>query len=119
MKQLFSTLLTVAIILSGTALIERFYEPSSEFATAYQIHFPGEITDHRLLDLTPSQRDRLLLLLNEGTENEISNVAGIASVRSESIRKARPFRELKEVQQAEGIGPRIFTNIIAHADSAF
>ena len=119
MKQLISTFLTVAIILSGTVLIERFYEPSSEFTTAYQIHFPGEATDHRVLDLTPSQRDRLLLLLNEGTEDEISNVAGIAAVRSESIRQSRPFRDLKEVQQAEGIGSRTFTNIIAHADSAF
>jgi len=70
------------------------------------------------IDALPApQRDALLTLLNEGTEQDLSSIAGIATVRSAAIREARPFATLLEVLQVRGIGDVTFTNILQHDPS--
>lgn len=66
------------------------------------------------LDLTPTQEDKLLALLNRGTAEELTAISGIATTRAESIVSARPFQNLHEVILVPGVGDATFERILDH-----
>ncbi len=64
--------------------------------------------------LTPAQEDKLLVLLNEGTLEELDAIPGVASTRADSIISARPFASVHEIILVEGVGNATFEKILAH-----
>jgi DNA uptake protein ComE-like DNA-binding protein len=66
------------------------------------------------LDLTPTQQDKLLALLNEGTAVELAAISGIAATRAGAIVGARPFQNVHEVILVPGVGEATFDRIIKH-----
>ena len=64
--------------------------------------------------LTPAQEDKLLVLLNEGTMEELDAIPGVASTRADSIISARPYASVHEIILVEGVGNATFEKILAH-----
>lgn len=64
--------------------------------------------------LTPAQEDKLLVLLNEGTVEELDAIPGVATTRADSIISARPFASVHEIILVEGVGNATFEKILAH-----
>ncbi len=67
--------------------------------------------------LTPSQEDKLLILLNKGTKEELDAINGIAATRAESIISARPFSKVHEIILVPGVGNATFVRIMEHGKS--
>lgn len=67
--------------------------------------------------LTPAQEDKLLVLLNEGTVEELDAIPGVAATRADSIISARPFASVHEIILVEGVGSATFEKILAHGKS--
>lgn len=66
------------------------------------------------LDLTPTQENKLLVLLNRGTAVELTAISGIAAARAEAIVGARPFQKVHEVILVPGVGDATFNRILRH-----
>jgi DNA uptake protein ComE-like DNA-binding protein len=64
--------------------------------------------------LTPTQEDKLLMLLNEGTVEDLDAIPGIAATRADSIVSARPYASIHEIILVEGVGNATFEKILAH-----
>jgi DNA uptake protein ComE-like DNA-binding protein len=64
--------------------------------------------------LTPTQEDKLLALLNEGTVEDLDAIPGIAATRADSIVSARPYASIHEIILVEGVGNATFEKILAH-----
>jgi DNA uptake protein ComE-like DNA-binding protein len=64
--------------------------------------------------LTPTQEDKLLMLLNEGTVEDLDAIPGIAATRADSIVSARPYASINEIILVEGVGNATFEKILAH-----
>jgi DNA uptake protein ComE-like DNA-binding protein len=58
--------------------------------------------------LTPTQEDKLLALLNEGTVEDLDAIPGIAATRADSIVSARPYASIHEIILVEGVGNATF-----------
>lgn len=65
--------------------------------------------------LTASQQDKLLELLNEGSEADLGAIKGIASSRSKMIVAARPLKAIEDIVALKGIGKSTFNNVVQHA----
>jgi len=63
--------------------------------------------------LTPTQEDKLLALLNEGTVEDLDAIPGIAATRADSIVSARPYASIHEIILVEGVGNATFEKILA------
>lgn len=66
------------------------------------------------VSLTPSQEDKLLILLNKGSKDELYAINGIAATRADSIISARPFKKVHEIILVPGVGNATFERIIEH-----
>lgn len=64
--------------------------------------------------LTSTQEDKLLMLLNEGTVEDLDAIPGIAATRADSIVSARPYASIHEIILVEGVGNATFEKILAH-----
>jgi DNA uptake protein ComE-like DNA-binding protein len=64
--------------------------------------------------LTPSEEDKLLTLLNKGSDEELLEIDGIAATRAKAIASARPFQNVHEVILVPGVGDATFRNILAY-----
>jgi len=69
--------------------------------------------------LTPTQRTKLLNVLNEGDEKALTNLPGIGDVRAKAVSKARPFSDVTDVVRVEGVGETTFAEMVAHAKAGF
>jgi len=67
-----------------------------------------------VLDLTPTQEDKLLGLLNQGTTGDLTAISGIAATRAEAIVSARPFQNVHEIMLVPGVGDATFERILQH-----
>jgi len=65
-------------------------------------------------DLTPTQEDKLLALLNTGTSEDLTAISGIAATRADAIVGARPFQKVHEVILVPGVGEATFERILKH-----
>ncbi|HQZ28518.1 MAG TPA: helix-hairpin-helix domain-containing protein, partial [Verrucomicrobiales bacterium] len=66
------------------------------------------------IQLTPSEENKLLTLLNQGSDKELLEIDGIAATRAKAIAKARPFQNLHEIILVPGVGNTTFRNILAY-----
>jgi Holliday junction resolvasome RuvABC DNA-binding subunit len=69
--------------------------------------------------LTPSQRTKLLDLLNQGDDKALQSLPGIGETRAAAIKKARPIKDPVDLVKVEGIGDETLADIVAHAKAGF
>lgn len=69
--------------------------------------------------LTPSQRTKLLDLLNQGDDKALQSLPGIGETRAAAIKKARPIKDPVDLVKVEGIGDETLSDIVAHAKAGF
>jgi len=65
-------------------------------------------------ELTPTQKKKLLALLNDGDAKALAEISGVGKVRGEAITKARPFESLEDVRKVKGMGDKVFADVLAH-----
>ncbi len=66
------------------------------------------------LSLSSTEEAEVLTLLNEGSEEELASIRGIALTRAEAIVNARPYYSVYEVILVSGVGDVTFERIIEH-----
>jgi len=69
--------------------------------------------------LTPTQRMKLLDLLNKGRDDSLRSLPGVGETRLAAIKQARPFNDITEVTQVPGIGEGTFIDFVKHAKAGF
>lgn len=69
--------------------------------------------------LTPTQKTKLLDILNKGDDKSIQTLPGIGATRAKLVVKGRPFAEPLDLLKVEGIGDATFARIVAHAKADF
>lgn len=69
--------------------------------------------------LTPTQRMKLLDLLNKGRDDTLRSLPGVGETRLAAIKQARPFNDITEVTQVPGVGEGTFIDFVKHAKSGF
>jgi DNA uptake protein ComE-like DNA-binding protein len=69
--------------------------------------------------LTPSQKTKLMEILNAGDDKAIQSLPGIGPVTSAAIIKGRPYADSLDVLKVDGIGEATFVKLVAHAKAGF
>lgn len=69
--------------------------------------------------LTPSQKTKLMDLVNSGDDEALQSLPGIGATRAKQIKAARPIAEPADLTNVEGIGDATFAQIVAHAKAGF
>lgn len=69
--------------------------------------------------LTPTQKTKLLDLLNKGDAEALQTLPGIGPARAKEIVKSRPFENAVDLVKVDGIGDATLTDIVAHAKAGF
>jgi DNA uptake protein ComE-like DNA-binding protein len=69
--------------------------------------------------LTPTQRMKLLDLLNKGRDDSLRSLPGIGETRLAAIKQARPFNDITEVTKVPGVGEGTFIDFVKHAKAGF
>lgn len=69
--------------------------------------------------LTPTQKTKLLDILNKGDEAALDSLPGIGPSRAKTIVKARPFADPVDLVKVDGIGDATLIEIVAHAKADF
>ncbi|MBK8094365.1 MAG: hypothetical protein IPK32_20980 [Verrucomicrobiaceae bacterium] len=70
-------------------------------------------------NLTPTQRTKLLDLLNSGSEADLVAIPGIGETRAAAIKKARPFKDVTNAAEVDGVGEGTFAEMVAYAKAGF
>lgn len=65
-------------------------------------------------ELTSKEKAQVLKLLNEGEEQNLIDVKGIAASRAKSIINARPFSRIEDLVKIRGIGLSTFGSFLEH-----
>lgn len=69
--------------------------------------------------LTPTQKTKLMEILNKGDDAALQSLPGIGETRAKSVVKGRPFAEPLDLLKVEGIGDATFARIVSHAKADF
>lgn len=69
--------------------------------------------------LTPTQKTKLLDLLNKGDAEALQTLPGIGPARAKEIVKSRPFENAVDLVKVDGIGDATLADIVAHAKAGF
>ncbi len=118
MKCLFAFLLLFAVSLPVTAA----EAPAKKKAAATEKAAKGEPSEKAVATaktLTPSQKTKLLDILNKGDDKALQSLPGIGETRAKSIVKARPFTDAVDLVKINGIGDATLEDIVAHAKAGF
>jgi DNA uptake protein ComE-like DNA-binding protein len=67
--------------------------------------------------LTPTQKTKMIALLNDGTASELESIRGIGKSRAAALTKARPFKSVAQLINIRGIGNAVYSDLLAHAKS--
>jgi hypothetical protein len=69
--------------------------------------------------LSPTQRTKLMEIINKGDDSALSGLPGIGASRVAAIKKARPFESPADLLSVKGIGSAGLADIVAHAKAGF
>lgn len=69
--------------------------------------------------LTPSQKTKLMSIVNEGDTKALTSLPGVGEGRAAAIKKARPLKEPLDLLKIEGIGEGTFSDIVKYAKAGF
>jgi DNA uptake protein ComE-like DNA-binding protein len=67
--------------------------------------------------LTPTQKTKMLALLNEGDSSDLEAIRGIGTSRAAALAKARPFKSVDQLANIRGVGEAVYSDLLAHAKS--
>jgi DNA uptake protein ComE-like DNA-binding protein len=80
---------------------------------------PNEEAEVMIKALSPTQRAKLLEILNKGDDSALTGLPGIGESRVAAIKKARPFATPADLINVKGIGSAGLADIVAHAKAGF
>lgn len=118
MKRLIIALLFTSLITPILAVdppTKKKSTPKAEAKTAN----PSGKADALAKSLSPSEKTKLLDLLNQGDDEALQSLPGIGATRATAIKKARPFTDPVNLVHVDGIGDNTLAEIIAHAKAGF
>lgn len=78
---------------------------------------PSAKSEAEAKTLTPTQKTKLLNVINTGDEKALTAIPGIGETRAAAVKKARPIADVLDLLKVEGIGEATFSDIIAYAKS--
>ena len=64
--------------------------------------------------LTPSQRTKLLALINDSKSGELAAIRGVGKSRSAAIEKARPIDSIEDLPKVKGVGLKTLADVVDH-----
>ena len=70
-------------------------------------------------ELTPTQKTKLMEIINKGDEAALIALPGIGATRAAAIQKARPIAQPADLVDLEGIGLSTLSGFVAHAKAGF
>lgn len=77
-----------------------------------------QFIEQQIATLPEAQRAQLLQLVNQGTEEALTALPGIAATRSKAIQSARPFESIADLLRVPGIGKATLVRILKYDPSA-
>lgn len=113
MKSILTTLIVSALGLSVLA------EPAPKKTAAAKDAEPPAAARKAVEPLTPTEKTKLLKLLNEGDTAALTGLPGIGEGRAAAIQKARPFADPAELAEVDGVGLATLNGVVAHAKAGF
>lgn len=113
MKAILTTLIVSALGLSVLA------EPAPKKTAATKDAGPPVAARKAVEPLTPTEKTKLLKLLNEGDTAALTGLPGIGEGRAAAIQKARPFADPAELAEVDGVGLATLNGLVAHAKAGF
>jgi len=113
------SILAFSLSLSAAETAPKKKSPAKPKAPAVEEAKPSAKVEAIAKTLTPSQRTKLLGLLNEGDEKALMTIPNVGETRAAAIKKARPFADVTNVMKVEGIGEATFAEMVAHAKAGF
>lgn len=119
MKPILSILALVFLAVTVQAAETKKKAPSKSKSEAAETAKVPAKMDAIAKSLTPSQRTKLLSLLNEGDEAALVAIPGVGETRAADIKKARPFNDVTDVTKVSGVGEGTFAEMVAHAKAGF
>jgi DNA uptake protein ComE-like DNA-binding protein len=69
--------------------------------------------------LTPSQKTKLMDIVNKGDDAALTSLPGIGATRAAAIKKARPVAGPEDLIKVEGIGESTLKGMVDHAKAGF
>lgn len=121
MMKLTVSLLTVITLVTGvpqdslakkkvkTAVAEKSSSKKSEEMTKAEAEAKEMVSD-----LTTTQKKKLLGLLNDGDAEDLTAITGVGEVRAKTIIKARPYKSIEDLRSVEGVGSKVFGDVVAY-----
>ncbi|MDZ4402087.1 hypothetical protein [Prosthecobacter sp.] len=113
------SILAFSLSLSAAETAPKKKSPAKPKAPATEEAKPSAKVEAVAKTLTPSQRTKLLDLLNEGDDKALMTIPNVGETRAAAIKKARPFADVTNVMKVEGIGEATFAEMVAHAKAGF
>ena len=118
MKYLFAALLFAGLSLSLHAAETPAAKKAPAKAEA-QEKVPSPEAMAIVKALTPSQKTKLMDLINAGNDEALQSLPGIGPAKAKAIAKARPFASPVDLVKVDGIGDATLAEIVAHAKAGF
>lgn len=114
MKYLLAALLLIGFSFSAPAA-----DAPTKKKAAPKEEVPSAESQAAAKSLTPTQKTKLMDIINNGDEKALTSLPGIGPGRAKNIVKARPVAEPIDLLKVEGIGDATFASIVAHAKADF
>lgn len=76
---------------------------------------PSAKSEAEAKSLTPTQKTKLMAVINTGDDKALMSIPGIGETRAAAVKKARPVVEVLDLLKIEGIGEATFSDIIKYA----
>lgn len=118
MKYLFALLLAVACIYPAHAAEAPAKKKAATKAESKE-KTPSPEAVAVAKTLTPTQKAKLLELINKGDDKALQTLPGIGPAKAKAITKARPIAEPVDLVKVDGIGDATLADIVAHAKAGF
>ncbi|MFT5107112.1 MAG: DNA uptake protein ComE-like DNA-binding protein [Pseudoalteromonas tetraodonis] len=67
--------------------------------------------------LTPTQKTKLLAMLNDAKSSDLTKIDGIGESRSQAIKQARPIESVEDLRRVKGLGLKTLAEVIDHGMS--
>ncbi|MEN3943978.1 helix-hairpin-helix domain-containing protein [Prosthecobacter sp. SYSU 5D2] len=120
MKYLFAALLLFGCSFS----IEAAETPAKKKAPAKakaetKVEVPSAEAVATAKTLTPSQKTKLMDIINKGDDAALQSLPGIGPAKAQNIVKARPVATPADLVLVDGIGEATLAEIVAHAKAGF
>lgn len=118
MKHLASLFLLLALV-SPLAAAETPAKKKAPVKKEAKAEAPSAKAEATIKTLAPTQKTKLLNILNTGDDKALTDLPGVGETRAASIKKARPLTEIADLLKIDGIGEKTLEDIVAHAKAGY